>query len=101
MLRVGADRPTLEAVMPFAPSSAKPAADLATLRAALTARLAPADAVEEHWVGEIAFALWQQRRLQALTAAAMAAAESGASEPEAQARAEPEAQPQTESGAAA
>src|SRR3954453_20603821 len=43
------------------------APELAALRDALTARLAPADAVERHWVGEIAFALWQQQRLQAIT----------------------------------
>src|SRR3954451_19717125 len=88
-----ADRPTLEAVMPFAPSSAKPAADLATLRAAVTARPAPAEAVEEHWVGEIAFALWQQGRLQAFAALALAAAESDTREPEPQAPATPESSP--------
>ena len=42
------------------------AAALADLREALTARLTPADAVEHHWVGEIAFALWQQRKLQGI-----------------------------------
>ena len=47
-----------------------------------TARLAPVDAVEEHWVGEIAFALWHQQRLQPLAALALAAAESGTDEPE-------------------
>ena len=59
------------------------AAGLAALRDALTARLAPADAVERHWVGEIAFALWQQQRLQAATAAALAYAEGDTDEPEA------------------
>ena len=58
------------------------APELAALRDALTARLAPVDAVERHWVGEIAFGLWQQQRLQALTAAALAHAESGTDEPE-------------------
>src|SRR4051795_7078808 len=58
------------------------AAELATLRDALTARLAPADAVERHWVGEIAFALWQQQRLQAVTAAVLAHAEGDTDEPE-------------------
>ena len=58
------------------------AAELSALRDALTARLAPADAVERHWVGEIAFALWQQQRLRAVTDLALAAAEGGTSEPE-------------------
>ena len=56
--------------------------ELAALRDALSARLAPVDAVERHWVGEIAFGLWQQQRLQALTALALAHAESGTDEPE-------------------
>ena len=51
------------------------------MRDALTARLAPVDTIEQHWVGEIAFALWQQR-LRALTALALAAAEGGTDEPE-------------------
>src|SRR5947209_2536566 len=55
--------------------SPEDAAALALLREALTARLAPADPVEQHWVGEIAFALWQQQRLQALTATVLAYAE--------------------------
>ena len=58
------------------------APDLAALRDALTARLAPVDPVERHWVGEIAFALWQQQRLQAVTAEAIADAQSGTDEPE-------------------
>src|SRR3954451_5025094 len=58
------------------------AAALAEYREALTARLAPADPVEQHWVGEIAFALWQLRKLQALTAAVLAHAENGTDEPE-------------------
>src|SRR3954451_5356124 len=66
------------------------AAALAEFREALTARLAPADPVEQHWVGEIAFALWQQRKLQALTAAVLAHVENGTDEPEAQPRAEPQ-----------
>jgi hypothetical protein len=57
------------------------AAELAIFRDALTARLAPVDAVEEHWVAEIAFALWQQQRLRPLAALALAA-ESGTDEPE-------------------
>src|SRR4051812_33044080 len=58
------------------------AAELAILRNSLTARLAPVDTVEEHWVAEIAFALWQQQRLRPLAALALAAAESGTDEPE-------------------
>src|SRR3954451_9958879 len=58
------------------------APELAALRDALTARLAPADAVERHWVVEIAFALWQQQRLQAVTAAVLAHAEGDTDEPE-------------------
>src|SRR3954470_12337232 len=58
------------------------APELAALRDALTARLAPIDPVERHWVGEIAFALWQQQRLRAVTDLALAAAEGGTSEPE-------------------
>ena len=86
------------------PSFPRPAghlddAGLVALRAALTARHAPADAVEEHWVGEIAFALWQQQRLQALAALVLAAAEAGTDEPEPQARAEPDAAPLAADGA--
>src|SRR3954452_14005077 len=58
-------------------------AELAICRDALTARLAPVDAVAEHWVAEIAFALWQQQRLRPLTTLALAAAESDTDEPEA------------------
>src|SRR3954453_6475321 len=57
------------------------APELAALRDALTARLAPADAVERHWVGEISFALWQQQRLQAVTAAVLAHAEGATDAP--------------------
>ena len=67
--------------MPALPASPPPP-DLVSLRDTLTARLAPADAVEEHWVGEIAFALWQQQRLQALAALALAAAEADTDEPD-------------------
>jgi len=58
--------------MPALPNAAASAAspDLADFRDALTARLAPIDTVEEHWVAEIAFALWQQQRLRPLTALA-------------------------------
>src|SRR4051795_10554258 len=59
------------------------AAELSALRDALTAPLAPADAVDRHWVGEIAFALWQQQRLRAVTDLALAAAEGGTDEPDA------------------
>src|SRR3954454_11723366 len=59
------------------------APELAALREALTARLAPIDPVEQHWVGEIAFALWQRQRLQAVTAEAIAHAQTGTDEPEA------------------
>ena len=78
--------------MPALPNAAASAAspDLTDFRDALTARLAPADAVERHWVGEITFALWQQQRLRAVTDLALAAAEGGTSEPETQPRAEPE-----------
>jgi hypothetical protein len=58
------------------------APELAVLRDAPTARLAPVDAVEQHWVGEIAFALRQQGRLQALAALALVAAGSGTDEPD-------------------
>src|SRR3954447_22851982 len=59
------------------------AAELAIFRNALTARLAPVDTVEEHWVAEIAFALWQQQRLRPLVALSLAAAESDTDEPDA------------------
>ena len=62
--------------------SPEDAVALAALREGLSARLAPADAVEEHWVGEMAFALWQQQKLQALTALVLSAAVCGTSEPE-------------------
>src|SRR4051794_13752080 len=65
------------------------APELAALREAHTDRLAPVDAVERHWVAEFAFTLWQQQRLRAVTAEALAA-EGGTDEPEAQPRAEPE-----------
>ena len=59
------------------------APELAALRDALTARLAPAHAVERHWVGEIAFALVQQQHLQtAHRPPAIAYAEGGTDEPE-------------------
>ena len=58
------------------------APELGALRNALIARLGPVDAVERHWVGEIAFGLWQQQRLRALTALALAHAASGTDEPE-------------------
>ena len=64
-------------------ATAAPSPELADFREALTARLAPADAVEEHWDGEIAFALWQQQRLRALAAAAINVAESCTDEPDA------------------
>src|SRR3954451_1068760 len=51
------------------------------LRAALLARHAPADAGEEHWVEELAFAAWRLRGLRALDAAAIDAAD-GTSEPD-------------------
>lgn len=47
--------------------------DFAALRDALAARHAPADTVERHWVEELAFAAWRQRRLRTLDAAALAA----------------------------
>src|SRR3954471_4660040 len=51
------------------------------LPAPLLARHAPADAAEEHWVEELAFAAWRLRRLRTLDAAAIDAAD-GTSEPE-------------------
>src|SRR5690349_23130052 len=66
---------------PFRLLPGEDAAAYARLRAALLARHAPADAVEEHWVEELAFAAWRLRRLHALDAAAIAAAD-GTSEPD-------------------
>src|SRR4051794_41818269 len=66
---------------PFRLLPAEDATAYERLRAAL---LAPADAAEEHWVEELAFAAWRLRRLRALDAA------DGTSEPEPQARAEPD-----------
>ena len=68
--------------MPSVPLDVRSTADFAALHAALAARYAPADAVEQHWVGEIAFALWQQQRLQAVVALVLATTESGTDEPE-------------------
>ena len=69
---------------PFRLLPGEDAAAYGRLRAALLARHAPADAAEEHWVEELAFAAWRLRRLRALDAA------DGTSEPEPQARAEPD-----------
>src|ERR671938_244647 len=65
------------------PATPEHAAGLADLREPLPARLGPVDAVERHWVGEIAFGLWQQQRLHAVTAAALAHAEVGTDDPDA------------------
>ena len=51
------------------------AAALDALRADLASLHAPADAVEAHWVEEIAFAMWRQRRLHRLESAALDRAE--------------------------
>ncbi len=69
---------------PFRLLPGEDAAAYERLRAALLARHAPADAAEEHWVEELAFAAWRLRRLRALDAA------DGTSESEPQARAEPD-----------
>ena len=66
---------------PFRLLPGEDAAAYGRLRAALLARHAPADAAEEHWVEELAFAAWRLRRLRALDAAALDAAD-GTSEPE-------------------
>src|SRR4051812_2541472 len=48
---------------PFRLLPGEDAAAYGRLRAALLARHAPADAAEEHWVEELAFAAWRLRRL--------------------------------------
>jgi hypothetical protein len=50
------------------------AAALAALRGALAARHLPRDEAEAHWVEELAFAAWRQRRLRALEAQVLACA---------------------------
>ena len=55
-------------------ADAEDAAALAALRAALLARHLPRDAAEAHWVEELAFAAWRQRRLRALEAQILARA---------------------------
>lgn len=54
------------------------AAALDALHADLVALHAPADAVEAHWVEEVAFAMWRQRRLRGLESAALDRAEAAA-----------------------
>jgi hypothetical protein len=49
-------------------------ADLAALRAAMLARHQPLDAAEAHWVEELVFVAWRQRRLWALEDAVLARA---------------------------
>jgi hypothetical protein len=49
-------------------------AALAALRSALAARHLPRDAAEAHWVEELAFAAWRQRRLRTLEAEVLARA---------------------------
>jgi hypothetical protein len=56
------------------------AAALAALRGALLARHLPRDAAEAHWVEELAFAAWRQRRLCALEAEVLARAEAAREE---------------------
>jgi hypothetical protein len=56
------------------------AAALAALRGALLARHLPRDAAEAHWVEELAFAAWRQRRLRALEAEVLARAEAAREE---------------------
>jgi hypothetical protein len=50
------------------------AAALAALRGALLARHLPRDESEAHWVEELAFAAWRQRRLRTLEAEVLARA---------------------------
>jgi hypothetical protein len=50
------------------------AAALAALRGALAARHLPRDAAEAHWVEELAFAAWRQRRLRAVEGEVLARA---------------------------
>lgn len=59
------------------------------LRNALLARHAPADEIERHWVEELAFALWRQRRLRSLEAAVLASFDNLPNEPESAAPALP------------
>ena len=49
-------------------------AELDALRAALLARHVPPDAAEAHWVDELVFVAWRQRRLRALEDAVLARA---------------------------
>jgi hypothetical protein len=48
----------------------------------LTARHSPVDAVEHHWVEELAFALWRQHRLREIEARVLAGVQAGTNEPE-------------------
>jgi hypothetical protein len=59
------------------------AAALAALRGALAARHLPRDEAEAHWVGELAFAAWRQRRLRSLKAEVLARAGTAGAEAEA------------------
>jgi hypothetical protein len=56
------------------PGDDKDAEALAVLRGALVARHLPRDAAEAHWVEELAFAAWRQRRLRILEAEVLARA---------------------------
>jgi hypothetical protein len=57
------------------------AAALAALRGALLARHLPRDAAEAHWVEELAFAAWRQRRLRTLEAEVLARVGAGGEAP--------------------
>jgi hypothetical protein len=62
-------------------SAEEDAAALAVLRGAFVARHLPTDAAEMHWVEELAFAAWRQRRLRALETEVLARGGAG-EEPE-------------------
>jgi hypothetical protein len=72
----------LRAKTPVPADGGEDAAALAALRGALVARHLPRDEAEAHWVEELAFAAWRQRRLRALEAEVLARA-GAAEEPEA------------------
>ena len=53
-------------------NDAEEAAEFAGLRAAMLGRWQPLDAAEAHWVEELVFVAWRQRRLRTLEDAVLA-----------------------------
>ena len=58
--------PSRSVLKEYGPARRQEAAELAALRAAMLGRWQPLDAAEAHWVEELVFVAWRQRRLRVL-----------------------------------